>query len=117
MLAGWERFERGVIARSLAAVTARHECALLRLRYRTDRGELAEAEMLALPMLARDQETTHVLGGLFPKDAAGLRHYAHMTPAMIAGARLLTADDLSAPAFSAQARRKFHVITGGLDDR
>lgn len=117
VLAGWERFERGVIARSLAAVAERHESALLRLRYRSDRGDTADAEMLALPMLARDRETTHVLGGLFPKLDAPLRHYDRMTPAEIAAARLLGDDDLAAPAFSAQARRKFHVISGGLDDR
>jgi len=117
LLAGWDRFERGVIGRSLAAVAQRHDCALLRLRYLSDRGEAAEAEMLALPMLARDRESTHVLGGLFPKTDTPLRPYQRLAPSQIGTARLLGEDDLSVSALGAQARRKFQVISGGLDDR
>lgn len=115
-LSGWERFERGVITKALGAVTGQHQSALFRMRYLSDRGDLLDAEMLALPMLARDGATTHVLGGLFPQMEAKIRHYARVAPAELSVARVLGHADVASPASQAQARRKFHVISGGLDE-
>lgn len=114
-LAGWEHFERGVMAKALGAVTGRHHTALLRLRYLTDRGQQRDAEMLALPMLARDSETTHVLGGFFPQEEPEPGHHDRLVPSDVAAARVFEPAGLSAPG-EAQARRKFQVISGGLDE-
>lgn len=115
MLAGWAPFERGVLARALGAVTRRHQTALFRLRFLSDRGTAHEAEMLALPMLARDGATTHVLGGLFPAEEPKPHHHDRLTPAEVTAARLTDTGE-ALHAGEAQARRKFRVITGGLGE-
>lgn len=114
-LSGWAHFERGVMARALGAVTRRHQTALFRLRYITDRGQPVAAELLALPMLARDAETTHVLGGLFPQDEPKPDHYERLVPSEVAALRLFERGE-DGEAGGTQARRKFHVISGGLDE-
>jgi hypothetical protein len=115
-LADWPAFERGLIERFLRGVTHAQRQALFRLRLRTDRGQLIQAEMIALPLIPRSGRM-QVLGGLF---------IAESTPALvhtaIADVEVVTASFLNPPegatALSAdplQARRKFHVIAGGLD--
>lgn len=108
-LAGWERFEREAMGQALAAVTEGHDRAVMQLRFRTDRGQTIAAQLLALPMLAKDG-ATHVLGGLFPEDCRGLNHYDSLAPAELVQLRML--DGAMA---ETQARRKFRVISGGLD--
>lgn len=114
-LAGWDTFERNVILRLLTGVTGSHKPASLRLAYVTDRGQQIGAEILALPLIAADGVTTHVLGGLFPATQQDLRHYDTLMPLQLTVARFLdpaTLEDAS-PGGTPQARRKFHVIPGG----
>jgi hypothetical protein len=115
-LAGWGSFEKGAIARALAAVTGKLQPAHFRIRYLTDRGQKIGADMLALPMMARDGRSVHVLGGLFPHGNPDIWTYGHLTPADLAGVRLFDgkADPMGACP-PAQAPRKFRVIPGGLD--
>lgn len=117
LLAGWDTFERTMIQRFLNAVTASHKQAVLRLAYMTDRGQQVGAECLVLPLVAADGVTTHVLGGLFASPQQDIRHYDALAPLEVAFARFLepaTAEATQAAA-SPQARRKFQVISGGLD--
>jgi hypothetical protein len=117
MLADWDAFERSLIQRFLNGVTANHKQAVLRLAYITDRGQQLGAELLALPLIAADGVTTHVLGGLFPSPQNDTRHYDSLTPVEVAFARFLDPADAetSRPAGTPQARRKFQLISGGLD--
>ncbi|WP_421694890.1 PAS domain-containing protein [Aestuariivirga sp.] len=117
VLAGWDRFERGVLSTLLTGVITGHRQAAVRLRFRTDRGQTEEAEMLALPMTSFDGSATHVLGGLFPQPSAGTGHYMELVPLELSTARFLDADAglLAAATKAAQATRKFRMISGGLE--
>lgn len=115
-LAGWGRFERGAIARALAAVTTKLQPAHLRLRYLSDEGQRIGADLLALPMTARDGRTIHVLGGLYPHGNPDIWHYEMLTPADLAAVRLFDGnpEEMGARRM-AHAPRKFRLISGGLD--
>lgn len=116
VLAGWGRFERSALARALGTVTSRLQPAHFRIRFLTDRGQRIGADMLALPMMARDGKSVHVLGGLFPHGNPEIWSYDRLSPADLAGVRLF--DGKPEPAGSraaAQAPRKFRLISGGLD--
>lgn len=116
ILAGWGRFERGAIARALSTVTGRLQPAHFRLRYLTDSGQRIGADMLALPITARDGRSVHVLGGLFPHANPDIWHYDTLSPADLAAVRLFDGRPESLGAREgAQAPRKFRLISGGLD--
>jgi hypothetical protein len=116
LLAGWDAFERSVMLRFLNCVVTSHKQAVLRLAYATDRGQQFGAEMLALPLMAADGVSTHVLGGLFPAAQQDIRYYDTLMPLEVAFARFLdpAAPEEPAAAGTTQARRKFRVISGGL---
>lgn len=119
-LAGWERTERRAILQALGTVTTRLQPAHVRIRYLTDRGQHIGADLLALPMMARDGTSVHVLGGLFPHGNPEIWSYERLSPADLADLRLLARDGAgiiraAAPAAAAQAPRKFRLISGGLD--
>lgn len=114
--AGWGRFERGAILAALGAVTGKLQPAHLRLRYLTDRGQKIGADMLALPMTARDGRGLHVLGGVFPHGNPDIWTYDRLTPSDVAGVRLFEDDrGRLAGCAETQAPRKFRLISGGLD--
>lgn len=114
---GWGEFERNVIRRFLSGVSGTHQPALLRLRFTTDRGQHIVAEMAAFPLLAADGASTHVLGGLFAFPDPQLKHYDAITAQELLSARFAASEPLAALPEEAltQARRKFRVISGGLD--
>jgi len=115
--AGWEAFEAGVIHRHLCQVTGTHQPALLRLRFTTDRAQSALADMAAFPILAADGASTHVLGGLFSFAEPPLKEYTRITALELLQARFAgnEAEALLGDDRPVQARRKFRVISGGLD--
>ena len=115
-LSGWGRFERGAMLRALSAVTSRRQPAHFRIRYLTDGLQRIGADMLALPMMARDGKSVHVLGGLFPHGHPDIWSYERLAPADLAGVRMLEASP-EPPALRpvTQAPRKLRLISGGLD--
>ena len=117
VMAGWAEFERNVIRRFLSGVSGTHQPALLRLRFTTDRGQYIVAELAAFPLLAADGASTHVLGGLFTFPDPQLKHYDTITAQELLSARFAANEPLAALPEEAltQARRKFRVISGGLD--
>jgi hypothetical protein len=117
VLDGWDQFERQVIRRFLSGVCSSHQPALLRMRFTTDRGQPITAEMAAFPMLAADGHSTQVLGGLFAFADAQLKHYDAITGRELLSARFTASEPVAAlpEEALAQARRKFRVISGGLD--
>lgn len=115
-LAGWGRFERGAMVRALSAVTNKLQPAHFRIRYLTDGLQRIGADMLALPILARDGHSVHVLGGLFPHGNPDIWNYERLTPADLAGVRLFEGSPETLGArMMTQAPRKFRLISGGLD--
>lgn len=117
LLSGWDDLERSILQRFLNGVVTSHKKAVLRFSFLTDRGQQIGAEMLALPLTAADGVTTHVLGGLFPTAPHDVRHYDALAPLEVTFARFLDADaaEVPQPEAAPQARRKFRVISGGLD--
>ena len=102
---------------NLLALKSLHQQAMLRLSFETDAGQQIGADMLALPLIAADGVTTHVLGGLFPSATQDIRHYTSIRPVEVSFARFL-GSETEQPALkqaATQARRKFRVISGGLD--
>ena len=114
-LSGWERFERGAISRALAAVTGKLQPAHFRIRFLTDGDQRIGADMLTLPLLARDGRTVHVLGGLVPHANPEIWHYERLEPADLASLRLFEGPLDMARMGETQAPRKFRLISGGLD--
>jgi len=115
-LAGWGRFERGAMLRALDAVTGKLQPAHFRIRYATDSLQHIGADMLALPMTARDGRSVHVLGGLFPHGNPEIWSYDRLSPSDLAGVRLFDGrpETIGARA-EPHAPRKFRLISGGLD--
>ena len=114
-LSDWGRPQAGAISRALGAVTARLQPAHFRLRYLTDQGQKIGADMLALPITARDGHSMHVLGGLFPHGSPDIWHYDSLTPSDLVGVRLFNgkADDLPARV-PVQETPRLRLIPGGL---
>lgn len=117
LLDGWDTFERDVIRRFLSGVSGTHQPALLRMRFTTDRDQPIVAEMAAFPMLAADGASTQVLGGLFAFADPALKYYDRISSRELLSARFAASEPVAALPEVAltQARRKFRVISGGLD--
>ena len=99
-------------------MTGRLQPAHFRVRYLTDRGQKIGADMLALPMTARDGRSVHVLGGLFPHGSPEIWTYDHLTPADLAGVRLFDGRPEQMGARGPEpAPHRLRVIPGGLGDR
>ena len=117
LLDGWDEFEANVIRRVLSTVPGAHQPALLRMRFTTDRGQTITAEMAASPIISAEGASTHVLGGFFTFADPDLKHFETLTGRELLSARFAPSEALAALPEEAltQARRKFRVISGGLD--
>jgi hypothetical protein len=110
---GWDKFEGNAIRRFLAGVSGTHQPGVLRMRFMTDRGQWIVAEMFAVPLMAADGLSTHVLGGLFTFPDPDLKHFDEVT------ARELVSSGASSgerPAGLATENRRFRVINGGRSE-
>lgn len=117
-LDGWMSFERGVITRFLTGVADDCRQVSFRLRLHTDRGQTIHVEMLALPLLAADGVSVHVLGGFSPLEDSQIKIYGAITDMELLSARFLSGFELGRDAGSAiEARRQFRMIEGGLSLR
>ncbi len=118
MLAGWDSFENDVISRFLSGTLNSRQPAILRFRLTTDRDQIIGAEMVALPILAADEVTTHIFGGVFPFRDPWPLGYTEIARFELTAARHIWTENLpAAPARASEtapARRNFQVISGGL---
>jgi hypothetical protein len=64
-LAGWDKFESSTIKRLLDGVVTNLQPCLVRFRLNTTLGQMIGAEMIGLPLQARNDVRIHVFGGLF----------------------------------------------------
>lgn len=107
-LAGLDSFEADVVRRLLDGVIDRSQPCLIRLRLTTSGGASFDAELLALPLLAKDG-AMQVFGGLFPIEDVQALVYDNVNQIELAGVRG------SVPK-SARGARGFKVIQGGRAD-
>jgi hypothetical protein len=65
-LAGWRGFERDTLKKLFTMVVTRLQPCLVRYLLTTDTGQVIAAELVGLPLLARNGSRFHILGGIFP---------------------------------------------------
>ncbi|MCB1377547.1 MAG: PAS domain-containing protein [Alphaproteobacteria bacterium] len=121
MLAGWDSFETDIVSRFLNAVIQNQQPCLIRFRLRTDLDQVIGAEFIGLPLLAADNQTVHIFGGVFPfRDITSLG-YGRIVAMELAGARSIWTEHLPGDQLLSQTAtnavhrpyRSFEVIPGG----
>lgn len=65
-LAGWDSFEKNVVAKSFAIAQERKQPCLVRMRFVFENAPILAAEMLALPVIESKTQQIQLFGGLFP---------------------------------------------------
>ena len=108
VLADFDRFETNIVRQLLNGVLDTLKPCLLRLRLQTSVGETFDAEMIAVPIRAKDGESMHIFGGIFPIQDISRLVYDSIAILGLAGVRSV------APQPSAGRTRAFSVIQGGL---
>ena len=76
-LAGWRSFERDTLKQLFTTVIARLQPCLVRYHLTTDTGQVIGAELVGLPIHARNGSRFHIFGGIFPlRDISNLGYSA-----------------------------------------
>jgi len=115
-LAGWDNFERDVIARHLLQTTVNLQPTLLRTRLTTDTRQQVAMEFIGLPMRRRGSERIEILGGCFPFRAAqNIGHGAIVARELLAVRSVWTEYQEAMTGRPTPAPRRFEVIDGGLN--
>jgi hypothetical protein len=118
-LAGWGKFERDTMTKLLDKVVTSLQPCLIRFRLTTNTDDVIGAEMLGLPLHARNGSRFHVFGGVFPFRDASTLNYDHIVDRELSGARTiwtehLPGDQLVAQlANSSRPKAGLRVIEGG----
>ena len=93
-LQGWGIFEKNTLKQVFDAVVTSLQPCLVRFRLTTDRDQLIAAELLGLPMHARNGLRFHIFGGIFPfRDSAGLG-YESIVHRELSGTRIIWTEPL-----------------------
>ena len=118
-LFGWDNFESDVVRKHLALALTEYQPALIRMRLKTDTGQVVAAELIALPVQMRDSSRVQLIGGLFAfRDANAIGHNAIIGRELIS-ARMIWTEHREQPrrlAATAVARPRganFAIINGG----
>ncbi len=118
-LAGWDKFEGDTIKKLLDMVVTSLQPCLIRFRLTTTMDQVIGAEMLGLPLHARNGSRFNVFGGVFPfRDIANISYdgIRHME---LSGARTIWTEHLPGDKLvaslnnSSQPRGGLRVIQGG----
>jgi hypothetical protein len=113
VLAGWDRFEVETVRRLLDGVRENLQPCTLRLRFTTSLGQMIDAELIALPLKARDG-SVHVFGGVLPfRDADALGH-EYITRMELAGARTIWTEPIPDQPLH-RAKVALRLVSGGSD--
>ena len=120
-LAGWDSFERDTIKKLLDTVVTSLQPCLLRFRLTTNTDQIIGAEMIGLPLHARNGSRFHVFGGLFPfRDISSIT-YDDIKQLELSGARTIWTDHLPGDKLvaglpnSSKAMAGLRLIRGGRD--
>ena len=112
VLAGWDRFEFDTIHRLLDGVTKNLQPCTLRLRLTTSLGQIIDAEVVALPLRARDG-SIHVFGGVLPfRDAEALGH-ERVASMHLTSARTIWTEPVPGEHANRRARVPLRLVSGG----
>jgi hypothetical protein len=118
-LAGWDKFERDTIKKLLDTVVTSLQPCLLRYRLTTNSDQVIGAEMIGLPLHARNGSRFHVFGGIFPfRDITGIG-YEDIKQLELSGARTIWTDHLPGDKLmegmpnSSRAMAGLRLIQGG----
>jgi hypothetical protein len=111
-LAGWGKFERDTVIKLLDKVVTSLQPCLIRFRLTTNTDQIIGAEMLGLPLQARNGSRFQVFGGIFPfRDAAPL-NYDHITNMELSGARTIWTEHLPGDKLVAQLANSARPMAG-----
>lgn len=115
VLAGWDNFERDVIAKHLVQTIVNLQPTLLRTRLTTDTRQHVAVEFIGLPMRMRGSERIEIIGGVFPfRPAQNLAHGAIVAQELMAIRSVWTEYQEAITGRPVSAPRRFEVIEGGL---
>lgn len=93
-LAGWRGFERNSLKQLFTTVVTGLQPCLVRFHLTTDTGQVIGAELIGLPIHARNGSRFHVFGGIFPlRDISNLG-YSAITCLELAAARSIWTEPL-----------------------
>jgi hypothetical protein len=94
VLAGWDTFERETIRKLLDTVVTSLQPCLIRYRMTTTMDQVIGAEMLGLPLHARNGSRFHVFGGVFPFREIANLGYDGIKHMELSGARTIWTEHL-----------------------
>jgi hypothetical protein len=120
VLDGWDAFEASILSRHLAMALDDFQPVLVRMRLTADSGFVVAAELIAMPIQARDSTVIQLIGGLFPfRDIERSGHTAITSRQLISARSIWTehegaaGDALAAAAPQPRARPRLRVVEGG----
>jgi hypothetical protein len=93
-LAGWGGFERNTLKQLFDAVVTGLQPCLVRFLLTTDTGQVIGAELLGLPILARNGKRFHIFGGVFPLRDISQMGYGSITGLELSAARSIWTEPL-----------------------
>jgi hypothetical protein len=93
-LAGWDGFERNTLKQLFDTVATRLQPCLVGFHLTTDTGQIIAAELLGLPILARNGMRFHIFGGIFPLSDNHQLGYGAITCMQLSAARSIWTEPL-----------------------
>ena len=120
-LTGWDKFERDTIKKLLDTVVTSLQPCLIRFRLTTTMDQVIGAEMLGLPLHARNGSRFHVFGGIFPFRDISQLGYDGIKQLELSGARTIWTEHLPGDKLlaglpnSSKAMAGLRLIQGGRD--
>jgi hypothetical protein len=119
VLAGWDGFERNVVAKCFDVTQQRLQPSLVRMRFISDLGNTIAAEMIALPIHTIDEAKVQIIGGFFPFVAHNRNAVDHLVRRELVSARMIWTEhdqgDLSVASADPKTGSHLRVIQGGLN--
>ena len=116
-LAGWSSFERDTLNQRFDAVVTSLQPCLIRYHLTTDTEQVIGAELLGLPIQARNGMRFHIFGGVFPFRDISAMGYGAITHLELSGARTIWTEPLPGDTLLASRPRYpaggLRVIKGG----
>jgi hypothetical protein len=112
-LVEWDSFERDTLKQVFDTVVTSLQPCLVRFRLTTDRGQMIGAELLGLPIHARNAMRFQIFGGIFPFRDVSLLGYDSITHRELAAARSIWTEPLPGDKLVAGLRGT-DALPGGL---
>jgi hypothetical protein len=118
-LAGWGSFERNTLKQLFDTVVTSLQPCLVRFNITTDTGQVIGAELLGLPILARNGMRFHIFGGIFPLRDISQLGYGGITALELSAARSIWTEPLPGDRLIASLNNPpappsgFRLIKGG----